>query len=389
VTGAGTGTLTAFEGSVQGAAGDDAFGANLDLTGPGDDGVGINLLVQGFSDDNTGINSTVNASGISTTAFGIRSTTSGGTATNIAFDATAAGVGSIGLRVNAGARTGVHVTDLSDLGQSTGVYIRQTVATNLAAGVRVDNVGMGTISNGMVVEDQAGGSITAGFRAISTDVGFEAGGPSMPIGYNYGNSTGTGFQATAITSGTGFLGSVNGGGTGVVGTVTGGTGTGVRGSATNPGAAGLSSVGVEATGNGDPDPGETTIALEVTRGEITMGREAGAQGAGVTAVETSPFEGPSGVVDASFAFPAHGAATSVVSNADLTINNQHVRPNSIILVTVLGQAGGATAGEGHTIQVINRAAGSFTVRALETSTAGIVAGNSTVRFGYMIINPDR
>lgn len=206
---------------------------------------------------------------------------------------------------------------------------------------------------------------------------------------------------------------------------------GVWGRATDPSATNTGTVGVLATGNGNTNPGETNVALQVSDGEFTVGRTT-ETGTGYTAVEGAAggvlysAEGPSGVIEFNLTLanssPLTGALVGVLNtlgtplgapslgtslnsalglsvfNTGITINNRYVTSESIILTQVLDvadtdpladlltlfQNGTLTA----STLVSNRQGGSFDfamdIRALGTIPA---VNNATIRVGYLVINP--
>ncbi|HYM20850.1 MAG TPA: hypothetical protein VEW28_07595 [Candidatus Kapabacteria bacterium] len=177
--------------------------------------------------------------------------------------------------------------------------------------------------------------------------------------------------------------------------VDGASGTGIR---TTVSAASTSNKSLEAIGN-DGATGATNVGLQLTRGDLTMGRRqpgAGAAGGGGVAYsgvagDGGTNNGPSGIADVTVNFAAQGAtANGAIQNSGIfSINNQYINVNSIIIVTVLDNATPFStcyinlgprnvAGAGNFI---------FTVtRLVPPAGDGALA---TVKIGYVVINPDR
>jgi hypothetical protein len=172
---------------------------------------------------------------------------------------------------------------------------------------------------------------------------------------------------------------------------------GVWGVASNQGTANTASIGVFAQGNKNTTAGQTNIALQITEGQLTMGRETDADGVSGTVI------GPSGTVDITVAAPAkittsgnniNGGPTVTTSTAT-NVSQKYANSTSIVICTVL-DGGTATIGAGEqvSVRVIRTAtAGRFQLVVSRSCDAqagpGTGASNGTVRIGYMVINANK
>ncbi len=166
---------------------------------------------------------------------------------------------------------------------------------------------------------------------------------------------------------------------------------GVWGLASGNSGVNTKSIGVLAQGgNGETSVGETNVALNVELGELTMGMTSNPNhqnGTGVTTVNTSISEGPSGMVKLATGFAANSQNT--INEQDFTVGNEYCSASSIIIATVQNDPDAGNSS--YTVQAVaGSTGGSFTIVLTqhvlnnETSTA-----TPTVNVGYIIVNPSR
>jgi hypothetical protein len=371
-------------------------------------GTSFNIGVAGVAQSatvGTNVGADVFAQNATTENLAANFVSSGSPNSNRGLQINATGVGSVGIDILANHRMGMRIVNTDIAGASTSIFIDKTTGGTQANGIDINNASLipgSTITNGMMVRTANNGAITNGYRAngpitgflvdnnSSTSTGFSSD-LTVNTGFNSEASTGTGFQATNISGGTGFSADVNGGGNGVNVTV-GGSATGKGVVSTNTSTGTGSKAGVFVGNNGAT--GATNVAMQIERGELTMGRrQPGAGAAGGGGINYSGVggdggvnNGPSGIVELPVGFGIAGTFNEFAGN--FTINNQYASPNSIILCTVLDQSVAGPNGYTFSVNIVARNAGNFVVNVGRHSNAAAPA-TPVIRVGYMIVNPDR
>ncbi len=167
---------------------------------------------------------------------------------------------------------------------------------------------------------------------------------------------------------------------------------GVWGLASNNNTNNTGSIGVRAQGDSVKTVGHTDMALDITNGELTMGRTT--DPGGKDDVNTSPInpatnglQGPSGMVALTTSFTTSQAAPNT-QEQDFTVGNEYCSTTSMVLATVQNDPdhGNCT----YAVQVVP-ASGSFTLKLTQSVLTGqtSAATSPTVNVGYIIVNASR
>ncbi|HWF44134.1 MAG TPA: hypothetical protein VG537_05800, partial [Candidatus Kapabacteria bacterium] len=193
----------------------------------------------------------------------------------------------------------------------------------------------------------------------------------------------------------------------VYGEASGGTASrdaGVWGSVNNTSTANTGTIAVLATGSGNTSSGSTDVAVQVSSGELAMGRgtqtpSAGTVVEGAAAGTAYSAAGPSGVVqlslntDLTSASPLNGVYQDL---GTVTINNRYITANSIIIANIITKTnGGGNPDPNNSIFRVNvesRTANSCVLRIGMipfVTDPGTYQGSDYIRIGYLIVNPGR
>lgn len=175
---------------------------------------------------------------------------------------------------------------------------------------------------------------------------------------------------------------------------------GVWGRADNTSSSNTGTLAVFATGNGVTSAGSTNVALQISQGELTMGRtsEGSSTVEPATAGTSYTAQGPSGVIELSIGGNSSTPPTAGVfqSLGTLTVTNRYITSSSIILAGVVAKIDGGgspdPANAIYKIDVESRTAGSCTIRVglIPTVTSATAyQGADDIRIGYIVINPGR
>jgi hypothetical protein len=178
----------------------------------------------------------------------------------------------------------------------------------------------------------------------------------------------------------------------------------VWGRADNTSSANTGSIAVLAKGSGNTTAGATNVALQISQGELTMGRTTESPSVGST---TSPAavgtlytqQGPSGIIqvslqtDLSAGSPTAGVLQSL---GTVTINNRYITSNSIILAGVVAKLNGGGAPDPtnsiYKVNIDSRTAGSCVARVSMIpfiTDAGTYQGSDYIQIAYTVINPGK
>ncbi len=176
------------------------------------------------------------------------------------------------------------------------------------------------------------------------------------------------------------------------------------GTANNTSTSNTGSIGLLGTGNGNTAGGSTDVALQISQGELAMGRttqspSAGTVTEGATTHTAWSQQGPSGVIQLSLGTDLNSLAPVAGVFQDLgtvTINNQFITANSIIVVAVIQEINGGGSPDPknsvYQVQVKSRTAGSCVLHLSlipYVTEANTYQGSDYIRVGYAIINPGR
>ena len=336
----------------------------------------------------------INSIGTSGTATGLTVTARGGTTSNTGIvdifeDSSASSNPSYGMTING---TGGAIAGNG----SVGLFVGKTHAPDIGAelkGTTADMVleGSYTAANATALEFAGNGSDPTD-AALAVNPGdypnaMFASGASSGI---YAITTAS--TSTSIT--TANFGTFNNG-FGLCGAATATPGTparivGVWGLASGVSQTNTSSIGVLAQGQGQGETyeGSTNVALEVSQGELTMGRTTDPNthdGTGVSISGSSASDGPSGLVALTTSFTS--VAGPAIREQSFNVGNEYCASNSVILATVQNNPDATKST--YTVQVVP-ASGQFTLiltqNVLSSATSTV---NPHVNVGYIIINPSR
>jgi hypothetical protein len=378
--------------SLSGFSGFGSTGVNISgydnplvITNPGSGSTAIKI----FANGGVGINIDPASNGImiDATNLGIGI----GTGSTLPLSGMLINADSYGMTVTTSAANGGKVASFS-LGNFSSTdnaveIANQGLGSGLNVGSQSNGITVNSFGTGITVSDGVSKGIMvteSGFGGTGVDVNsnglFSAIGINVSTSASFDGNPETGINVTTDPVNTVAVGvNITSSGRGIVST----------------NGAGSASKAAEFIGN-DAASGSTNTALQVTRGEITVGRRqpgSGAAGGAGVVYSTTPGDGgtnngPSGIVEVAANFPAQGAtANGAVQNTGIfQLNSEYITPNSIVIFqTVDNLTPFSTA----YVNCGPRAAGNvlFTVFRL-VPPAGDGA-EPTVRVAYTIINPDR
>lgn len=179
---------------------------------------------------------------------------------------------------------------------------------------------------------------------------------------------------------------------------------GLWGRADNNSSSNTGTLSVLATGNGSSSAGSTNAAFQVSQGEFAMGRTTQAPSIGTdveaaTAGANYSQQGPSGVIQLSMGsdLSTNPPTAGVYQNlGTVTINNQYITANSIILANVVEKDNGSSDPDPNNsiyrVDVQSRTAGSCIVQLGMYPFASSIHSyhsNDYIRVAYIIINPGK
>ncbi len=321
----------------------------------------------------------VSATGSSVTNNAIVATFNPGSAsTGVSIDGTSpttAGNSSVGLSI--GVKAGSNAPDI-------GAYIDGGGTSDIQLGGGYSHSGayaLQFVGQGSDPTDAAigvTGTYSNGFLANSSVSGM------------YGKTTATSVVTVNSTSHFGgFIGSF-----GVRGEATGnGAGArivGVWGLASNTNSHNTGSIGVRAQGDSVKTVGSTNMALDITNGELTMGRTTDPSGMDSSNTipinpATNGLQGPSGMDSLTTGF---GSVTGPSVQIEyFNVGNEYCSAKSIVLVTIQNDP---DAGHSTFYAQTVPSSGSFKLILTRTVADGAsAAANPSVDIGYVVINPSR